>query len=323
MLLNEFPDLTWIRKQARSNFEERKDARGKKLPNSGWPSVILNTRAQQGERDGILGPFSIFLNLSGESVVRTDRHAHKVNDGYYYVSNHGQEYDLHIPEGRPIETFNIHFGEQLYQEVLATKDQKHTDLLDLGISQTKISYELCPKLHHKFHGFNTVIAPLIAAAKEIKIADWSADREYELLSELLNVVLNQNDAFLARGQTISSAKKSTQSELLRRVAVAVDCLHDHAPREMALNELSQASGLSKFHLLRVFKQVMGCTPMQYIAQLRLDRATNLLQRTDLSPTEISNQLGFSELPAFTRFMKRHAGLSPKAYKARSKISNLG
>ncbi|MEQ9299996.1 MAG: AraC family transcriptional regulator [Cyclobacteriaceae bacterium] len=323
MLLNDFPDLQWIRKQARSNFDERKDAQGNKLPKSGWPSVILNTKAEQGERDGILGPFSLFFNLSGQSVIRTDRQAHQVNDDFYYVSNHGQEYDLHIPQDGQTETFNIHFGEQLYQDVLTSQGQTPIDLLDLGPAQKAQSLELCPKLHFKSVDFHSKVAPLIGAAKDMYDMSWSTEREYELLAELLAYVIDHNTTFLRKNDLIESAKRSTQTELLRRICIAIDYLHDHAPKEVALDELSRASSLSKFHLLRIFKQVMGCTPQQYLGQLRVHRALHLLKQPSLTPTEISSQLGFSELPAFTRFIKRHAGISPKQYQANLRISNLG
>src|SRR5690349_3848279 len=96
MILHQFPDLQWLKKQAEDNFANRKDYAGKTLPTSGWPTVLLNVKSGSTVRDNIRGPLSIFTNLSGSSVVECNGNRSQVREGFLYTSNHDQRYTLEI-----------------------------------------------------------------------------------------------------------------------------------------------------------------------------------------------------------------------------------
>ena len=69
------------------------------------------------------------------------------------------------------------------------------------------------------------------------------------------------------------------------------------------------------YLRRNFKKCYGLTPMQYVAFVRLSQAKNLLQfAKSYSVGEISSQCGFSDQLYFSRFFKKHTGLSPTEYR---------
>ena len=98
MILREFPDIDWLKKQAQTNFADRKGVRGVELPEKGWPSVVMNARSSGTERKDIAGPFSIFLNLSGKSTIRTEGKHFHVHTDTYCITNKGRHYDLIIPD---------------------------------------------------------------------------------------------------------------------------------------------------------------------------------------------------------------------------------
>lgn len=66
MILKEFPDINWLKRQIKSNFENRKTWENIRLKQSGWPSVILNVKTSGVERTAIKGPFTLFMNHSGK-----------------------------------------------------------------------------------------------------------------------------------------------------------------------------------------------------------------------------------------------------------------
>ncbi|GJM28930.1 MAG: hypothetical protein DHS20C17_15650 [Cyclobacteriaceae bacterium] len=267
------------------------------------------------ERDNILGPFSIFLNLTGSSVVRTNRRTHRLETDFYCLSNKGQVYDLHFPENKLTETFNIHFGDELYKEVVSITSQKHRLLLDHGDAYNPVSLELLPKLHWRDPAFSQKMSQIFAFSKLTHPSDYSEDREYEILSDLLQHVVGSSVEKYTKLEHISALKRTTRVELFRRISQVIDYLHENTFNAVSLDELSKNVGLSKFHLLRSFKEVMGCTPQQYAAKLRLYKAEQLLlNHQALRLEEISDILCFSELPAFSRFFKKHTKISPKAFR---------
>jgi AraC-like DNA-binding protein len=80
----------------------------------------------------------------------------------------------------------------------------------------------------------------------------------------------------------------------------------------SLDQLAQVSMLSKFHLLRLYREVYRCTPHQYLMQLRLEQAKVLLKK-GMPPTEVALQLSFSDRRAFTKAFRAVTGVAPSQW----------
>lgn len=90
--------------------------------------------------------------------------------------------------------------------------------------------------------------------------------------------------------------------------------------EEGLPALIRLSNFSHGHLCRIMKSQFGVTPTQYITDLRLQYAANLLTTSDYDILSISVRLGFSSLSHFITIFKSKYGLSPSKY--RSAYSNI-
>ncbi|WP_310395572.1 helix-turn-helix domain-containing protein [Hymenobacter sp.] len=91
----------------------------------------------------------------------------------------------------------------------------------------------------------------------------------------------------------------------------------HWQQEQTLELLARESGLSPFHLQRVFKEQTGESPRTYLERLRLETAAHLLHlRPDLAVQEIAFDCGFSSAAVFARAFQRHYGCSATAHRAR-------
>ena len=96
--------------------------------------------------------------------------------------------------------------------------------------------------------------------------------------------------------------------------IALQFIDEHRARPLSMQEIAEVSGLSQSHLHAVFRASMGCTPFQYLADRRLDRAEQLLMQTELSVTEISEKCGFAEPTSLTRCLKRRRGITPALFR---------
>src|SRR6185503_7717973 len=130
MILTEFPNLQWLKKQADDRFSNKRDRKGQVLAIAGWPSVILNAKSKNVIRDNILGPLSIFTNISGQSAITTDSKRSIIKEGFFYISNSRQHYTLEIDSLKPVETFNIHFGDAFAENVCSSLTHTPEDLLE-------------------------------------------------------------------------------------------------------------------------------------------------------------------------------------------------
>ncbi|MEA2640813.1 MAG: AraC family transcriptional regulator [Chloroflexota bacterium] len=100
----------------------------------------------------------------------------------------------------------------------------------------------------------------------------------------------------------------------RRIRLAVELMHDNYARDLSLEEIATASYLSAFHFARLFKQLTGTTPGEYLANLRLERARELLIQSDAPIGEIARRVGYSSQSHFARRFKAVAGVSPRVYR---------
>jgi AraC family transcriptional regulator len=100
----------------------------------------------------------------------------------------------------------------------------------------------------------------------------------------------------------------------RRIRLAVELMHAHMDRDLALEEIASAAHLSPFHFARLFKKLSGATPHAYLASLRAARARQLLAETDLPVTEVGARVGYMSSSHFARAFRQATGLSPRAYR---------
>jgi AraC family transcriptional regulator len=91
--------------------------------------------------------------------------------------------------------------------------------------------------------------------------------------------------------------------------------------DLSLESLAAETGLSPFHLHRVFTAVVGETPKQLTFRLRLGRAAVLLLTTDDSVLDIALACGFRSHEVFCRAFRRRFDMTPSAYRKRGFVHN--
>ncbi len=81
-----------------------------------------------------------------------------------------------------------------------------------------------------------------------------------------------------------------------------------------LNAMQVISGKSMEHLCRIFRKHLDKTPSQYVNELRLNYAANLLTHSDSSVIEIAMQSGFDNLSHFYHLFKKKFDVSPAVFR---------
>jgi AraC-like DNA-binding protein len=105
-----------------------------------------------------------------------------------------------------------------------------------------------------------------------------------------------------------------QPRLTRR---AVDRVRDHLRSrfadEVSLDELAAEAHVSKFHLVRLFRQQVGMTPHAYQLALRLAFAKRLLREGE-APGAVAHRAGFYDHSHFAAYFRRCVGMKPEQYR---------
>ena len=101
---------------------------------------------------------------------------------------------------------------------------------------------------------------------------------------------------------------------LRRVRDRID--REYA-RPLDVEALASGAHMSAGHLSREFRLAFGESPYSYLMTRRIERATALLRRGDLSVTEVCFAVGFSSLGTFSTRFSELVGVPPSTYRART------
>lgn len=91
----------------------------------------------------------------------------------------------------------------------------------------------------------------------------------------------------------------------------------HYSENLTMNDLSSVTGLSPDYMARKFKAILGMTPSEYVRKFRIAKAMEMLCTTDLTVSEISQKIGFSDVSLFSRVFKQNVGLPPASYRKNS------
>lgn len=104
------------------------------------------------------------------------------------------------------------------------------------------------------------------------------------------------------------------------VALVKAYLHAHFAEDISLEQLSRLTHLSRFHLLRLFREAQGVPPHAYLRQIRVRQAKARLLGGD-SIADAARACGFTDQSHLTRWMKRLWGITPGQY--RNSVQDAG
>ena len=99
--------------------------------------------------------------------------------------------------------------------------------------------------------------------------------------------------------------------LIEKVMEAKKFMDTNYASDICLADIACKASISKFHFLRLFKQVYGITPNQYLVTVRIEKAKALLQ-SGVTVTEACFSVGFDSITSFTGLFKKVTGYTPSA-----------
>lgn len=135
---------------------------------------------------------------------------------------------------------------------------------------------------------------------------------YNLSQEIESngILLQLFSRFLGNTQLLES-KSRNQYERLTDIFSYID---NHLYQNIHVSDLAKQMCLSSDHFTRIFKQVSGMSPIQYIQAKRIERAQTLLLASRLSIKEIAETVGIPNLSQFSKLFTKETGHSPREYR---------
>jgi transcriptional regulator GlxA family with amidase domain len=108
-----------------------------------------------------------------------------------------------------------------------------------------------------------------------------------------------------------------KDHLCEKVISAKRFIDANFSNRISLDAIAAEACISKFHFLRLFKSLYGRTPHQYLTEVRIQKAKQLL-RSGLPVADVCFSTGFESVSSFKGLFKKSTCLTPSLYQKRLK-----
>ncbi|MCM3665813.1 response regulator [Mesobacillus subterraneus] len=183
--------------------------------------------------------------------------------------------------------------------------EERTGLWDSGLySEEAIKNDACHMLTN-FYMNQVSINILVERCRGME----SAETLSELISQFRQDIIDFDDLILE-----NKKKVSTDNELVDK---ALDYIHKHYTEELTLQRVADHIHISRNYFSIIFKRFKVKNFIDYVIELRVNKARELLKETSLKVYEVAEKSGFRDVKYFSKVFKKLTGLSPVDYRTES------
>ncbi|WP_027051951.1 helix-turn-helix transcriptional regulator [Mesorhizobium erdmanii] len=258
----------------------------------GWHVADVTCTASAGDRpfEEAHQDFCVAAVTSGTFRYRAQQGTAMLAPGALLLGNPGTCYECGHEHGSGDRCLSFHFGPSYMERIIA------------GVPGARTLAFEAPRLPPL-----PALAPLLAEAEAARdMADRDAFEELSLRIAAAAVTTASDAAPVRRGPSRRDQK---------RVAEAVRRIELDGDGPVSLSALADETATSPYHFLRIFRQVAGMTPYQFLIRTRLHRAAVRLRLSDDAISAIAFDAGFNDLSTFNRRFRRVMGQTPSRYRA--------
>jgi AraC-like DNA-binding protein len=235
---------------------------------------------------GFLPFYNLHFVFAGKGYVKEEGRWIELSagNGFLYGKNLVQEYKADADD--PWDIRWIHFDGEGLEKLFAGRGWKEVWLFSFGKIERMLL--LADDLNRFGEAYESNNEPKISAIL------------YEILVELLQ---NSED--------LQGLSLLTYKDKIRRSA---DYIQSYCTRSLKLEQMAENAGYSLYYFNRMFHQIMGKTPVQYLLECRILHAKALLVSSKMSIKQIALESGFAQSSYFIRIFRRYEQITPGDYR---------
>ncbi|MBP1988543.1 AraC family transcriptional regulator [Paenibacillus eucommiae] len=256
--------------------------------------------------------FEILYCWEGTFTQIVDEQKIKVRTGELVLIKPGIKHLSHNDSSEPHAYFNIHFNidDLELRNLLTNSSYQHMDYE--GVRQTRL-----PAYLKELEGL--LQQGLIDPGNRQWINDYQfihlKKMEKLFLQGHILLIIQEVVSFLTSRAEEDEAASLFGSTLQIDIAHAIESrLQSTVCAKGAIAQIAKEQSLSRSHCHKIFTKVYGRSPRQYLSQLKLNQAKQLLLSSELTVDAISRELGFASSSHFSRQFRRWAGISPNQFR---------
>jgi AraC-like DNA-binding protein len=140
----------------------------------------------------------------------------------------------------------------------------------------------------------------------------------DVIMELLRAkrgVHEQRDVLRDNGSDQQAGHLCEIGELQPAVMKVVCQIEANYKEGFSLEQMAALANMSKYHFVRLFNREVGMSPVRYLKFVRIQRAKELLKRTELSVFSTAMRVGFGDVSNFNKNFRKFEGCTPVEYRS--------
>ena len=243
---------------------------------------------------------------------------YKIYPGDIFIVSPDEEHTYHLDYGEKVEIVNVLFYPEMIDfSLLFDSYQSEWELMDFLYVQPFLDEEV---------RFTSILKLDSTSIEEIKTLIDKIEKEYfvkrkgyqTLLKLLLNELILRLSMFYSEQPRLNVTGKSgtaAQGGAKDKLKRILGYMEHHYNTEFTIEQLAKMASCSERQLIRLFKQATGTSVINYLHNLRIERAKKMLSRTNEKIGAIGLETGFHDISFFNKVFKRIVGMSPKEFQA--------
>ncbi len=240
--------------------------------------------------------------VDGKAILKIENQEFVVSSGEGYFVNYNSLHSLYPYDHEPCTIRSIIFGKEL---VGGTKESLFwTKYISPLETDSKLyGFVLMPSIswHKKIIEYINIIYNLV----EFENDDYEIETR-NVITKILSLIIHHSD--------LHCNSSIFHDEYTSRIKTMLLYILEHYSEPITLNDIASSCNISNNECLICFKNVLNISPIQYVKNYRLQKASEFLKKEELSISEIAEQCGFQDKSYFAKSFKKLFNMTPLQYR---------
>lgn len=256
--------------------------------------------------------FSIKYVVNGTEVYTLNNEQHIVKNNQYLLSNIEKEGVVEIESKQLVKGICISIDRNLIKEVVDFVIQPDSNCVEEDVTNFFTTTNF---LDSHYNDVDTKVGVLLKGLPFNETNGFSCqnnEARADFFYKLAEAIVQDQMPVFKQLHNIPSVKYSTKKDLYKRIQKSIEFIDGSFENDLNINNIATHSFMSEYHFYRLFKQVQGISPMQYIIKKRLEKAKQLIVIQQMPITEVALHTGFTDVYSFSKMFKKYFQMSPSS-----------
>ncbi len=241
--------------------------------------------------------------LQGVEYYQINQKKYMVRSGEYLIGNEKTESEVTIQSDVNVVGLCIDISETLVRET-CSKFNLDSDFYDFLIQQQLIV--------NKYNQSNTILGKKLEDLAKVIQNKQQYQFNLNLFEQLSYSLIEDQIQIYQKIGRLKFKKQFTQKEVFIQLISAKDFIDKNWNKSLDLNSIAHEAHMSKFHFARLFKDVIGLSPYQYLISVKMTKALAYLKENQ-TVQSVSEILNYPDISSFSKAFSKHYGIPPSLH----------